>query len=181
MDSRNPKAHHHGRYAGRDDLTGEHRLGDTFQLVFLVIFLAVWVSDSFFLQYSIFLAEVIPNAIRTSLGIVILIVAGLFAFKGLRKVFKEVRQTPHVITSGVFSIVRHPIYLGSILTYLGMICFSMSLASAALWVGIIVFYRYICRYEEKLLIGRFGDEYRDYMKKVPMLFPLKIPGRLSEK
>jgi protein-S-isoprenylcysteine O-methyltransferase Ste14 len=39
---------------------------------------------------------------------------------------------------------------------------------------ITVFYWYISRYEEKLLIDRFGDEYRDYRKKVPMLFPLKL-------
>jgi len=174
MNSDSQKGHNHRRHAGRDDLAGEHRLGDTLQLVFLATFLAIWISDSFFLQYSTFPAEMIPNYVRTSLGILFLVIAGLLSWRGLRKVFGEVRETPQVITGGAFSIVRHPIYLGSILTYLGMVCFSMSLASAAFWIVIVVFYRYISRYEENLLINRFGDEYRDYMKKVPMLFPLKL-------
>ena len=33
---------------------------------------------------------------------------------------------------------------------------------------------YISRYEELLLINTFGDAYRDYKKRVPMLFPLKL-------
>ena len=81
-----------------------------------------------------------------------------------------------MIDKGVFAIVRHPIYLGSILTYLGLLCFSLSIASTAVWILIIVFYWLISRYEEKLLIGRFGDEYLEYRKKVPMLFPLKLSG-----
>lgn len=29
----------------------------------------------------------------------------------------------------------------------------------------------ICKYEEKLLVARFGDDYKSYMRDVPMLFP----------
>ena len=166
----------HERHAGRDDLTGEHRLGDTLQLVFLGIFLAVWISDTFFLRYSTFLSGEINYLIRFSAGTIILVFAGILARRGLRIIFGEVRQTPHVIDKGVFAIVRHPIYLGSILTYLGLLCFSLSIASTAVWILIIVFYWLISRYEEKLLIGRFGDEYLEYRKKVPMLFPLKLSG-----
>ena len=90
----------------------------------------------------------------------------------MRIVFGEERETPAVISNGVFSVVRHPIYLGCILFYLGMICFTLSLISAGLWIIIIIFYRYISRHEEKLLLDLFGTEYENYMKKVPMLFPL---------
>ena len=51
---------------------------------------------------------------------------------------------------------------------------TLSLASAALLLLIIPFYYFISRYEETLLTERFGNEYREYMGKVPMLFPLKI-------
>jgi protein-S-isoprenylcysteine O-methyltransferase Ste14 len=174
MNSENAKGHLHDRHAGRDDLTGEHRLGDTLQLVFLAIFLAVWISDTFFLRYSTFLSGEIHYLIRFSAGTIILVFAGILARRGLRRIFGEVRRTPHVVDKGVFAIVRHPIYLGSILTYLGLLCFSLSIASAAVWAVIIVFYWFISRYEEKLLIKRFGEEYLEYRKKVPMLFPLKL-------
>jgi len=35
-----------------EDLTGEHRLGDAGQLVLFIIFMAVWITDSFFFKYS---------------------------------------------------------------------------------------------------------------------------------
>jgi len=58
--------------------------------------------------------------------------------------------------------------------YLGMILMTLSLFSAAFWVVIIGFYWYISRHEELLLTDIYGDEYRDYKKRVPMLFPLKL-------
>jgi len=89
-------------------------------------------------------------------------------------VFGEKREEPQVITTGVFSIVRHPIYFGSILLYLGFILLSLSLLSVLVWILIIVFYYMISLYEEKLLTQRFGSAYEEYKKKVPMLLPIKL-------
>lgn len=174
MTSENLKARHHRKHADREDLTGEHRLGDTVQLILLLIFLAVWILDSFVLGFSTFLAESVPWFVRFPVGVILLIFTFLLERSGLKTVFGKPQDTPHVITSSAFSVVRHPIYLGAILGYAGMICLTLSIASAALLVIIVAFYRYISRYEEKLLTQRFGDEYREYMKKVPMLFPVKF-------
>ena len=174
MTSDKQRDHQAKQHAGREDLTGEHRLGDTVQLILLLIFLAVWILDSFVLGFSTFLAESVPWFIRFPVGVILLIFTFFLEKSGLNTVFGEPQETPHVITGGVFSVVRHPIYLGAILGYAGMICMTLSLASAALLVVIIAFYLYISRYEEKLLTQRFGDEYREYMKQVPMLFPIKI-------
>lgn len=164
----------HKQHAGREDLTGEHKLGDTVQLILMLIFLAVWILDSFVLGFSTFLSESVPWFIRYPAGIILLILTFFLERSGLGTVFGKPQETPHVITEGVFSVVRHPIYLGAILGYAGMICMTLSIASAILLLLIIAFYWFISRYEEKLLTQRFGDEYREYMKKVPMLFPLKI-------
>jgi len=174
MKSENGKANHHKQHAGREDLTGEHRLGDSVQLILMLIFLAVWILDSFVLGFSTFLAESIPWFVRFPLGAILLIFTFFLERSGLRTVFGKSQETPHVITSGAFSLVRHPIYLGAILGYAGMICMTLSLASAVIFFIIVPFYTYISRYEEKLLTQRFGDEYRDYMKKIPMLFPVKF-------
>ena len=177
MNSENLSGHHHGRHAGREDLTGEHRLGDTLQLILLLLFLAIWILDSFVLGFSTFLVESIPWYVRLLAGVPVLVLASYLARAGLKAVFGNPQETPHVITRGVFSLVRHPIYLGAILFYVGLVCLTLSLASAALLVIIIPFYRFISRFEEKLLTERFGDEYRDYMRQVPMLFPLRWKGR----
>ena len=163
------KSHQH-----RGDLTGEHAFSDMGQLIFLVVFLVVWIADSFVFKYSTFLTQYVSNYIRVPIALIVLIISGLLAWTGLKIVFRETREEPQVITTGVFSIVRHPIYLSSILLYLGFILLSLSLLSALVWILIIVFYYMISRYEEKLLIQRFGSAYEEYKKKVPMLFPIKL-------
>ena len=168
------KGHLRKPHQHRDDLTGEYAFGDMGQLILLVTFLIVWIADSFVFKYSTFLTRYISNYIRVPIALTILNISGLLAGFGLNTVFGKTREEPQVITTGVFSIVRHPIYLGSILLYLGFILLSLSLLSVLVWILIIVFYYMISRYEEKLLTQRFGSAYEGYKKKVSMLFPIKI-------
>lgn len=164
----------HKTHHGRPDLIGEHLWGDMGQLILFFIFMTVWITDSFFFKYSVFFSGHVPNYIRIILAVIILIFSGILARKGLKIVFGEVREKPEIINKGVFRIVRHPIYLGSILLYLGLIMFSLSIASFVVWIVIIIFYYLISKYEEKLLLKEFGDAYRKYMKEVPMLIPCII-------
>lgn len=162
------------RHEDRTDLVGEHAFGDLGQIIFLIIFLIVWTSDSFFLKYSIYSQDTMPNMVRMIIGFPILIISGIFAKYGLGIIFGEVRKKPEIIEKGVFKIVRHPIYLGSILLYLGLTILTCSIASAVVWIIIVIFYYYISRYEEKLLLKEFGADYKSYMERVPMLIPLKF-------
>ncbi len=162
---------------GREDLAGEHKFTDTGQLILLFIFLVVWFLDSFTLKFSTFLADDIPIYVTIPLGVIVLIISGFFAFAGLRKVFKEVRDKPGVVTSGVFAYCRHPVYFGSILLFVGLSILAWSLLAFGICIIIIIFYEYVATYEEKLLVKQFGQEYSDYQKKVskwiPGLKPIK--------
>lgn len=172
---KNEKGHLRKSHQHRGDLTGEHAFSDMGQLILLVVFLVVWIADSFVFKYSTFLTQYISNYIRVPIALIVLVLSGLLAWAGLKIVFGEIREEPQVITTGVFSIVRHPIYLGLILLYLGFILLSLSLLSTLVWFIIIIFYYIISKYEEKLLTQRFGSVYEEYKKKVPMLFPIKLP------
>lgn len=158
----------------RKDLAGEHAFGDLGQIIFLAIFLVTWITDSFFVKYSTQFCEYAPLYIRILLAIVILIVAGYLATQGLNIVFAVVREEPMVIRKGVFSIVRHPIYLGAILFYLSFLAVFFSTVTALVWVVIILFYIYLCKHEEKLLIEKFGNDYEQYRSETPMLLPSLI-------
>ena len=155
----------------RDDLTGEHKFGDAGQLILFIIFLAVWITDAFIFKYSTLLNDYIPLVVKLPLGIIMLIISAYLAWTGHKIVFGEKREKPHVIRKGVFGIVRHPLYISEILLYLGLLFLNTSLAGLAVWVISIAFLHYISRHEEKLLLERFGDEYRQYMKDVPMYIP----------
>jgi protein-S-isoprenylcysteine O-methyltransferase len=77
-----------------------------------------------------------------------------------------------LVTHGVYSLWRHPSYLGWLLWSIGTqlilmnpICIiGYSLAS---WS----FFKSRIREEESILIEFFGDEYREYMKRVPPGIP----------
>jgi len=155
----------------RDDLIGEHKVGDAGQLILACLFLAAWIADSFFFKYTIFLNQYIPPSVKIPLGIVLLALSGYMALKGLSIVFGEERQKPIVIRSSVFGVVRHPVYLSEILLYFGLLILSTSLVAAVIWIIAIGFLHYISRYEEKLLLARFGEEYGQYISEVPMWIP----------
>lgn len=154
----------------RDDLAGEHHVGDAGQAILAVLFMSIWIIDSF-LNYTTFLNQHISPFIRTPLAIVFFLVSGYLAAKGLYLVFGKKRYESGVIRTSVFRLVRHPIYLSEILLYLGFLMLNISLAAAVIWIVGIGFLHYISRYEEKLLLARYGEEYKHYMKEVPMWIP----------
>jgi len=160
----------------RQDLTGEHSIGDAGQIILALLFAIVWIADSFYLHYTTFLNDHISQWLRLPPAFVFLILSGYLARTGLSIVFGEIREKPSVIRKGVFNWVRHPIYLSEILLYLGMLLISISLAAAVVWLIAIAFLHYISRYEEKLLLARFGEEYKQYMQDVPMWLP-RLPRK----
>ena len=155
----------------RHELTGEHAVGDAGQITFALLFFGVWVSDSFFLEYTTQLNEIVPSLVRKPIGVVLLCLAAYCAWSGLSIVFGEVPETPSVIRKGVFGVVRHPIYLSEVLLYLGLFMMNMSLAAFVVWLAASGFLYYLSRYEEKLLLERFGEDYGSYIHDVGMWIP----------
>jgi len=155
----------------RDDLAGEHPFGDTGQLILLIAFLVVWFIDSFILRFSTFAVQYVSLFLRIPLGALFLFVAGYLAQQGMKAVFGEERTDLAVIEKGVFKRLRHPVYLGCILFYVGLVMFTLSISAAVICITIIVFYHYIAKHEERLLLSKFGNAYERYMKSVPMWIP----------
>ena len=152
------------------DKNGEHPFGDAGQLISLVIFLAVWASDSFFLHWSTFLARHIPLAIRLAILALTSLTAFLL-FKSASSLIHFGEQQEHVYQSGAFRYVRHPVYFGTLLFYFGMSMATASLISLAVLAGIFFFYNSIARFEEKLLEDRFGEAYKIYKKRTGRWVP----------
>ncbi|NIO00729.1 MAG: DUF1295 domain-containing protein [Candidatus Latescibacteria bacterium] len=140
---------------------GEHPFGDARQLILLVLFLVVWAGDSFFLRISTFLSDYVSLYIRLIILGLVLIAAVYFSKSG-HVVTSHVHRAAGVVSTGAFRYVRHPLYLASLLFYLGLSISTASLLSLALLVMIFIFYNYIASYEEKLLHKKFGEEYRSY-------------------
>jgi protein-S-isoprenylcysteine O-methyltransferase Ste14 len=161
-------------------LPAEHPWGDAGQIVFTILFLVIWIVDTFVLRYTTFINAHAPLALRVSIGAVNILVALYLARASHRLVLGEESDTPRVIHESVYGIVRHPMYLSEILLGLGFLLFSLSLAAVVVWVLAIGFLHVIAKYEERQLLAHFGDEYRDYMQEVPMWLP-SVSARLMDR
>ena len=152
------------------DKKGEHPLGDAGQLILFFVFLITWILDSFILYRSTFLAGSIPLAMRLILLSAALVVAFYLFRSGHEAVIGEQRPLK-IISSGAFGYVRHPLYLGSILVYLGLTVSTASLFCLTLLVVIVLFYNYIAAYEEKLMEAKFGRDYIAYRQNTGRWLP----------
>ncbi len=86
-------------------------------------------------------------------------------------------------TKGIYSIVRHPLYLGNYLIWAGVLLFTMNLyvfliISLMYWI----YYERIMFAEEAYLRSQFGEEFEQWAARVPAFIPkfrLFEPGNLQ--
>ncbi len=75
-------------------------------------------------------------------------------------------------TSGVYSVVRHPLYLGNTLVALGLSLFTTTwFLPVIVCLAGLLYHERICVREEVFLEARFGDAFRSWAREVPALVP----------
>ena len=115
------EGHVRGAYAERGDLAGEYRWGDAGQIVLIGIFSVVTLLDVFWLRYLPSVSGLIPWYIRIIIGIPLVVGGIQLSRLGVNIVFGEQRKKLMVIRSGVFGWVRHPVYVGMLVFFLGFV------------------------------------------------------------
>ena len=121
----------------------------------------------FSLPQGIFRQALIPVGI-------VLIVIGIGFIILARREFARYGQptdpghpTSKVVKTGVFAISRNPLYLGSVIIFLGIaLALNMLWTLVTLLVSIIVCHYVLIIPEEKYLAEKFDEEYKDYTATV---------------
>jgi protein-S-isoprenylcysteine O-methyltransferase Ste14 len=109
-------------------------------------------------------------------GTVLIAIGLVLLFAGFRGLGKSLTANPVpnedgvLVTKGIYSIVRHPIYLGLLIITLGLVVSSGVWAQIIVWIALAVLLVYKMRWEEVLLTAKYKG-YADYMTKVPALIP----------
>lgn len=136
---------------------------------------------------------IVPNSdnILTIIGIIIwafgmyLVVYPFiyFKIKGGVKKGKSYVHTQKIVTGGLYSIIRHVQYTGGILSiFIATPLLYPHWIFVALGIPGIVLVYYGTKREDKLMIEKFGDEYRTYMDKVPAInIPLGLIRKIKRK
>jgi len=162
------------------------RIGEIYGMVsgwgFFLFWFGIWLSpqeqfvipffQDFFIQVPIVNLKVF--LVNFLVFISFFVLGAWFGIKGVILTSLRVAEThraERIVTSGVYSIVRHPQYLGGILAHIGFSFLLSGLYSFLITPLVIVLVYFISWKEEKELSKEFGQEYEDYRRKVPMLIP----------
>ncbi|UCC71930.1 MAG: isoprenylcysteine carboxylmethyltransferase family protein [Gemmatimonadota bacterium] len=99
-------------------------------------------------------------------GVIINVIADR-AFQKAGTTVKPFQQSSALITSGVYRFSRHPMYLGIVLTIVGIACLMGSLAPFAVipFLALLLDRRFI-RIEERMLEERFDEAWLQYKARV---------------
>ena len=105
------------------------------------------------------------------LGIAIVLVGASLVVDGWRRIHRA-RREDRLVTDGVYARMRHPQYTGLFLIVFGEGIVHWPTIVSVLAFPIIVFaYTWLARKEERQLLEKFGDQYREYQRRVPMFIP----------
>jgi protein-S-isoprenylcysteine O-methyltransferase Ste14 len=111
---------------------------------------------------SIYLSVILPIS-----NMIILTGMFLIVF-GWSRIF---RAKDALITTGIYAYVRHPQYLGFLLLTLGINFLWTTFSTLILWPILALLYYRLAKEEERSMEDKFGEEYREYKRAVPMFIP----------
>ncbi len=134
------------------------------------------------LQFAFPLA-VPPGALRWILALAgsALVVAGVALIVVARRELARFRQptdpgqpTSRLVTTGIFSVSRNPLYLGGALLLLGIaLAFNLLWAVPAVALATIICHHALIVPEETYLAARFGNDYTAYLASTRRWFGRK--------
>jgi len=82
------------------------------------------------------------------------------------------QEASTINTTGIYSLVRHPLYLGNFLMWLGLILYTGSIEFTLFAVFFFwLYYERIMFAEEEFLRSTFGEQFETWANKTPAFFP----------
>lgn len=111
----------------------------------------------------------------TAVGVVLVAAGGALAIAGTVTIGADFvpwvapRAGATLRTGGVFRFTRNPVYLGLLAATAGWTLWRARPELVAVWVLLVVVHVAKARIEQHRLIDAFGEEYREYAERTPLL------------
>ena len=139
------------------------------------------------------------EASRQGLGLILLLVCAYFTAKAgdtriitgfiiaamgqLWRIYAAgvIHKNRQLASTGAYSLVRHPLYLGNFLILGGFTVACGNLIVVAVVAFFFLFYYPAAiRYEDHKLEDIFGEEWRSWSKNIPAMFPTRLKWQSSQ-
>jgi len=139
------------------------------------------------------------EASRQGLGLILLLVCAYFTSKAgdtriiigftiaavgqLWRIYAAgvIHKNRQLASTGAYSLVRHPLYLGNLLILGGFTVACGNWFVVALVAFFFLFYYPAAiRYEDRKLEDIFGEEWRSWSKNIPGMFPTRLKWQSSQ-
>lgn len=119
-----------------------------------------------------FIGETERDALVWPMGLVIFAIGVLIRIWAQMHLHYRLRIRKRLTTTGPYAYVRNPIYIANTTMLLGL-----TILSELLWFLPVMFvwcaavYSFVVRREEAHLLGKYGEPYAEYLRKVPRWVP----------
>lgn len=140
----------------------------------------IWVTLSVSIFAGVLIAINFPafGMLQTYIGAA-LVIAGVvfrwFAIVSLGKMFTtnvSIQNDHKLKTDGLYSVLRHPSYTGSLMSFLGLgISLGNLYSLLVVFIPVTLAFLYRIKVEEDALTKHFGEEYTNYKSRTKKLIP----------
>lgn len=136
-----------------------------FESVFILVMLnlKVWFTDPFswnqVISWILLVSSIYP------------VVSGYLLLKRKGKPGMNFEDTSHLVKSGIYGLIRHPLYLSIFLFGAGVVFKEPGRIQIILGFITLIAVYITARVEETEMTQKFGDEYRLYMNETKMFIP----------
>lgn len=143
----------------------------------------IWIVVIVFLNVAVLVSVKTPYYIMQGMtinrmGLAVILLGMILRFVAVAQlgrlftVVVTIRKDHHLKKDGLYGMLRHPSYAGSLLSFLG---FGLSLnnwpALAIAFIPVFAAFVYRMNVEEKMMTAQFGEEYKIYMKHTSRIIP----------
>ena len=116
----------------------------------------------------------------------IVAITGFIVFLAACATLLRVRRKEKIVTTRLYSVVRHPQYFGIIVVTLGITIMSLQSGFGGadnvvlIWLIQVLGYVMLAAYEERHLMNEYKEEYQQYKQKVSFIFPVPAVTEIPE-
>lgn len=161
----------------KEDRQVQATSGRIVSVITIIGLLAVhWLTRYTFSLQTPVMNQTVDRVLSTStIGLVgTAIVVSQIAIRTLGKFFDRltIKSEHQLVTNGIYSLVRHPIYSSYILLFLAFCPMLQSLWGFSLLLAVcVIWFSNRIGIEEQMLEEQFGEEYQSYCQRTKRLFP----------